>query len=71
MAAADPSTRAAFVVNQAMVLIRELRIHRETDPSPWRDQRLATLTRGWAAFRSDVLQPLIVEKGSNLGRLFV
>ncbi|MFC0862425.1 phosphotransferase family protein [Sphaerimonospora cavernae] len=57
LAAADPPTRAAFTINQAMVLTRELRIHREADPGPWRDQRLAALTCDWAAFRTDILHP--------------
>jgi len=54
LAAADPPTRAAFMINLAMVLTRELRIHREADPGPWRDERLAALTRDWATFRADL-----------------
>jgi hypothetical protein len=57
LAGADHAVRAAFTVNQAMALTRELRIHREADPGPWRDQRLADLMEDWAVFRDDVLHP--------------
>jgi hypothetical protein len=44
IAATDPPTRAAFAINQAMALIREIRSHREVPASPWREMRLTALT---------------------------
>ncbi|GIH73033.1 phosphotransferase family protein [Sphaerimonospora thailandensis] len=57
IAAADPQTRAAFTVNQALVFTRELRIHHEASPGRWRERRLSTLTRDWTAFRAQTLHP--------------
>ncbi|MFF7727111.1 hypothetical protein [Streptomyces sp. NPDC008001] len=44
--------QAAFTVNRAMLLTRELRTHRELPPAPFQQARLATLTRDWAALRA-------------------
>lgn len=40
-----------FLINQAMVLSRELRLHTELPPSDLREHRLALLNEQWAAFR--------------------
>jgi len=56
IADAGPATRAAFTVNVAMVLTREIRVHREADPGPWRDQRLTALSRDWSELRANVLR---------------
>jgi hypothetical protein len=48
---ADAGTEESFVVNLAMVLTRELRIHRELPDSPMRTRRLALLGAAWARAR--------------------
>jgi hypothetical protein len=48
---ADAGTEAPFVVNLALVLTRELRIHRELPGSPMRSRRLALLGTAWARAR--------------------
>ncbi|UJB44877.1 phosphotransferase family protein [Streptomyces sp. A1-5] len=42
-----PSVRAAFTLNRAMLLVRELRNHRAVPPSRWRDERVAAIDRDW------------------------
>ncbi|MCK9932720.1 phosphotransferase [Frankia sp. Mgl5] len=41
-----------FLINQAMVLSRELRLHTELDAGEFRDKRLALLRPQWDAFRA-------------------
>ncbi|ORT53589.1 phosphotransferase [Frankia sp. KB5] len=41
-----------FLINQAMVLSRELRMHTELDAGEFRDKRLALLRPQWDAFRA-------------------
>ncbi|ABW12917.1 aminoglycoside phosphotransferase [Parafrankia sp. EAN1pec] len=41
-----------FLINQAMVLSRELRLHTELDAGEFRDRRLALLRPQWDAFRA-------------------
>ncbi len=48
---ADAGTEEPFVVNLALVLTRELRIHRELPDSPMRTRRLALLGTAWARAR--------------------
>ena len=48
---ADAGTEEPFAVNLAMVLSRELRIHRELPDSPMRTRRLALLGTAWARAR--------------------
>jgi len=43
--------RAAFALNRAVVLLRELRSHLRVPPSAWRDQRLAVIRRDWQNVR--------------------
>ncbi len=43
-----PRAQAAFEVNRALVLARELRIHSDIPSAPWRDERLTVLARDWA-----------------------
>lgn len=38
---------AAFTLNRAMLLVRELRTHRAVPPSAWRDERVAAIDRDW------------------------
>ncbi len=52
VAAGGPAHQAAFTVNRAMLLTRELRTHRELPPAPRQQSRLATLTRDWDALRT-------------------
>jgi hypothetical protein len=44
--------QAPFLVNQAMVLSRELRLHTELSEGEFREQRLALLHPQWDAFRA-------------------
>jgi hypothetical protein len=48
---ADAGTEEPFVVNLALVLTRELRIHRELPDSPMRTGRLTLLATAWARAR--------------------
>jgi hypothetical protein len=48
---ADAGTEEPFVANLALVLTRELRIHRELPDSPMRTRRLALLGTAWARAR--------------------
>lgn len=50
-AVAETGTEEAFTVNLAMVLTRELRIHRELPHGPLRDARLPMIETAWAAAR--------------------
>ena len=43
-----------FLVNLAVVLTREIRIHRELPPAPTRDALLATLWEDWTAVRGEI-----------------
>jgi Phosphotransferase enzyme family len=43
-----------FVVNLAMVLTREIRIHRELPPAPAREALLATLWEDWTTVRREI-----------------
>ncbi|MER7849251.1 phosphotransferase [Kitasatospora sp. NPDC096077] len=54
VAAEPPSVRAAFTVNRAVLLVRQLRNHRALAPSSWRDERVAVIDRDW----QDVREPL-------------
>jgi hypothetical protein len=47
--------RAAFAVNQAMLLTRELRTHRELPEAPWQRARLRALTDDWNVLRANLL----------------
>ncbi|MGW1073131.1 phosphotransferase [Streptomyces sp. NPDC002537] len=47
-----PARAAAFTVNTAMVLTRELRTHRDELPAPWAQRRLDGLERDWTALRA-------------------
>nr|WP_311765328.1 phosphotransferase [Streptomyces zingiberis] len=51
VAAGSPSVRAAFTLNRAMLLVRELRSHRVVPPSAWRDERAAAIDRDWREIR--------------------
>jgi hypothetical protein len=51
MAAGPSSARAAFTLNRAMLLVRELRNHRAVPPSAWRDERVAAIDRDWQDIR--------------------
>ncbi|PSJ30485.1 aminoglycoside phosphotransferase [Streptosporangium nondiastaticum] len=53
VAAGDPADQAAFTVNRAMLLTRELRTHQELPTAPWQQARLAALTRDWDALCAD------------------
>ncbi|WP_424887122.1 aminoglycoside phosphotransferase family protein [Streptomyces sp. XH2] len=53
VAAGGPAHQAAFSVNRAMLLTRELRSHQELPAAPWQQARLAALTRDWDALRAD------------------
>ncbi|WP_405466917.1 phosphotransferase [Streptomyces jietaisiensis] len=55
VAAEPPRVRAAFAMNRAMLLVRELRNHRALPPSPWRDERVAAIGRDWQAVRELLL----------------
>jgi aminoglycoside phosphotransferase (APT) family kinase protein len=48
---AEAGIEAAFAINQAMVLSRELRLHTELPPGAFRDRRLALLHPRWDTFR--------------------
>ena len=50
-AVADAGTEEPFVLNLALVLVRELRIHRELPDSPMRARRLTLLGAAWAGAR--------------------
>lgn len=52
VAAGPQSVRAAFTLNRAMLLVRELRNHRAIPPSTWRDQRMAAIERDWHDVRA-------------------
>jgi hypothetical protein len=43
-----------FLLNLAMVLLREIRIHREQPIAPQRDSRLASLLEDWEAVRGEI-----------------
>jgi aminoglycoside phosphotransferase (APT) family kinase protein len=45
------NVQEAFLVNQAMVLTREIRKHHELPQAAWRDERVARLERDWAQLR--------------------
>jgi hypothetical protein len=51
-AAGEARIRAPFLLNQAMVISRELRIHAELPDGQLRDRRLSLLRPQWDAFRS-------------------
>ncbi|MBB1260480.1 hypothetical protein H3147_16785, partial [Streptomyces sp. OF8] len=44
--------QAAFTVNRALLVARELHLHRQTPPSPWRTTLLAALTHDQQHLRS-------------------
>jgi hypothetical protein len=52
----EAGTQAAFAVNLAVVLTRELRIHRELPHGPARDRCLAIITSAWDAARARIRQ---------------
>ncbi|WP_051451951.1 aminoglycoside phosphotransferase family protein [Actinospica robiniae] len=49
--------RAAFTVNRAMLLARELRTHRELPEAPWQKDRLRALAEDWDLLRADLNEP--------------
>lgn len=49
--------RAAFTVNRAMLLTRELRTHRELPEAPWQRDRLQALAEDWDLLRADLSDP--------------
>jgi aminoglycoside phosphotransferase (APT) family kinase protein len=51
---ADTGIEGPFAVNLAMVLTRELRIHRELPGTPERDKHLAVLDSAWAQARDRI-----------------
>ncbi|MGK5543194.1 phosphotransferase family protein [Streptomyces sp. URMC 127] len=53
VAAGGSAGQAAFTVNRAMLLTRELRTHQDLPTSPWQQTRLAALTRDWDALRTE------------------
>ena len=54
---AEPApVRDAFTLNRALVLLRELRSHRQVPAGPWRDQRLTVIGKDWAELRHWLLE---------------
>lgn len=51
VAAGPPPARAAFTLNRALLLVRELRNHRAVPPSTWRDERVEAIDRDWQDIR--------------------
>lgn len=51
VAVGPSSARAAFTLNRAVLLVRELRNHRAVPPSAWRDERVAAIDRDWQDIR--------------------
>ncbi|MFG2662104.1 aminoglycoside phosphotransferase family protein [Streptomyces sp. NPDC048425] len=51
VAAGSSSARAAFTLNRAVLLVRELRNHRAVTPSTWRDERVEAIDRDWQDIR--------------------
>jgi hypothetical protein len=47
----DAGIEVPFLINQAMVLSRELRLHTELPDGEFRQRRLALLELEWDAFR--------------------
>ncbi|MGH8877706.1 MAG: phosphotransferase [Stackebrandtia sp.] len=59
----DTAIARPFAVNLAMVMTRELRIHRELPDSPTRRERLQTLNSAWVRGR-DLLHATASDKGA-------
>lgn len=51
VAAESSSARAAFTLNRAVLLVRELRNHRALPASVWRDERVEAIDRDWQDIR--------------------